>query len=516
MATHVYFLVWCLASAFTSATPLDDYVNAPDANYGWFNTKQTIKTISGATAYVLNVTSQKWLDTSRAAGPDGDIWTHQVIVIIPTKLLYTNVSVAYLTGNCNDNPSLPGPTDEELLLVDTISASLHCVGMIVYQLPNCPIIYPADPLKMKRSEDSMIAFAWSQFFIDKNPEWLPRLPMTKAAMACMRAVQEFTSQQHMAQIESFFVSGASKRGWTTWMVGAVTCPSCPKILGIAPIVPVAPSIMKDMHRMWQAYHGWTFAFQDYYALNLTKMMDSPDFMDLLQIVDPQYYVKSLARIPKLVVVSSDDEFMMMDWTDIWFDAFQGGETHMLIVPDSEHSMATGVFEATATLTAFAGSLMHSIPARPSFTYSRNASDGTLNVMIDTTKPPLGVNPSKVVLHTAMTLQQDRRDFRWVRLASNSSSPCISPDIPLPKPVFGGNCLQPILWTTTKLEVTEGGLYTFTPPPNTPKWMGYYIEVFFPSDIGLKDHLQTSTPGFVWPDTLPFEDCTGEACYGELM
>jgi PhoPQ-activated pathogenicity-related protein len=30
-----------------------------------------------------------------------------------------------------------------------------------------------------------------------------------------------------------------------------------------------------------------------------------------------YYGERLARIPKAVVLSSDDEFMMMDWSNLW-------------------------------------------------------------------------------------------------------------------------------------------------------------------------------------------------------
>lgn len=188
-----------------------------------------------------------------------------------------------------------------------------------------------------------------------------------------------------------------------------------------------------------------------------------------------------------------------------------GETHLLIVPDSEHSMSTGVPEVASALSAFAGSIIHSTPTRPTISFTYDSTTGSVAVQVDSKS-----SPSKVVLHTAKTLQQERRDFRWVRLANNQTGACVLPDVPLPKPVFGGNCLQPIFWTHAHLNVSASGLYEFTPDKNTPKWMGYYIEVFFPSDIGIKEHFQFSTPGFVWPDTLPYSDCTGEACYGYLM
>jgi PhoPQ-activated pathogenicity-related protein len=113
---------------------------------------------------VLNVTSQKWLDTSKAIGPNGALWTHQVIVVVPSKVQHKNMSVAYLTGNCNEAPvGIPGKTDEELLLIDTISHDTGVVGIIVYQLPNCHIVYPSDPSKKGRSEDAMIA--WVRHYI---------------------------------------------------------------------------------------------------------------------------------------------------------------------------------------------------------------------------------------------------------------------------------------------------------------------------------------------------------------
>ena len=47
-----------------------------------------------------------------------------------------------------------------------------------------------------------------------NPEWLPRLPMVKASILAMDTIQNFAKKQLQLQIDSFTVSGASKRGWT--------------------------------------------------------------------------------------------------------------------------------------------------------------------------------------------------------------------------------------------------------------------------------------------------------------
>jgi len=509
-----------LLPALSLATPLDDYVSAPDENYQWHDTNATFKTLLGGKAHVLNVTSQKWLDVTQAHGPDGDLWTHQVLVVVPANVKHTTVSLAYLTGNCNSKPSVPGPTDEELLIVDTTSHDTGTIGIIVYQLPNCPIIYPSDPSQKGRTEDSMIAWAWNEFFStpDHDPRWLPRLPMVKAAMQSMRAAEAFIATLNVGKVGGWLVAGASKRGWTTWMVGAVTCPTCVTIKAIAPLVPIVPALRREIHRMYQAYGGFTFAFKDYQdGLNLTTHIDDPIMGRLLDIVDPINYKQRLARLPVYVVDSSDDEFMMMDWTNIWYDEMKAAlpELHLLIAPNSEHSLATGVPEVVESLGAFVASLAAGEPigGRPNFVHTQSNSTGEIVVKIDP-----GFKPTAVTLRYADTLQDKRRDFRWVRLASPEVGNCTLPDIALPKPIFGANCLVPIVWKTQVLTPSRdtGTYHAVAPAPKKEgHWVAYYIEMKFKTTHA-ETQYHITTPGYVWPPTLPFPDCKGTACIGPLV
>ena len=113
-------------------------------------------------------------------------------------------------------------------------------------------MFTSDPIKLERNEDDILAWAWSEFMEDpeKDPKWLARLPMVKASYQCMKAAQEFMSTNGIADIEGWVVTGASKRGWTTWDVGVTRCSSCVKIIGIAPLVPIVPDIQAEVHRMW--------------------------------------------------------------------------------------------------------------------------------------------------------------------------------------------------------------------------------------------------------------------------
>jgi len=44
---------------------------------------------------------------------------------------------------------------------------------------------------------------------------------------------------------------------------------------------------------------------------------------MLDVIDPIFYEDRLAKIPKLIMVTSDDEFMMFDWTGLYIDQIQG-------------------------------------------------------------------------------------------------------------------------------------------------------------------------------------------------
>jgi len=88
-----------------------------------------------------------------------------------------------------------------------------------------------------------------------------------------------------------------------------------------------------------------------------QWLDDEIFGTLEAFLDPLSYKDRLAKIPKYIVLSSDDEFMMFDWTSKYFDQFKPlGETKLIIAPNSEHSLATGIPDVASS----AGTWMRSI------------------------------------------------------------------------------------------------------------------------------------------------------------
>lgn len=66
----------------------------------------------------------------------------------------------------------------------------------------------------------------------------------------MKAIEQFTVTEKMAEIESWIFIGASKRGWATYLAGAVAhnCTWCSKLSGIIPLVPIMPDMTRVIHR----------------------------------------------------------------------------------------------------------------------------------------------------------------------------------------------------------------------------------------------------------------------------
>ena len=81
-------------------------------------------------------------------------------------------------------------------------------------------------------------------------------------------------------------------------------------------------------------------------------------------------------------------------------------------------------------------------------------------------------------------------------------------------IDGGNCGALSLWKKELLKPDADGSYSIMPPEPKKEghWTGYYIELRFPGDTSfkgkqLKNQFTFSTPGYTWPNTLPFSDCS---------
>ncbi len=124
--TVALLVFFCLQ---TVATPLDDYIAAPDPNYSY----SLANSISGPgyTAKVWEMTSQAWRSPSEV---DRTLWKHWLIVVVPS-ILHHDKSLLYISAGNNGGPA-PSTVDSSLLSAAFLTNS---VVAEIRMIPNQPI-----------------------------------------------------------------------------------------------------------------------------------------------------------------------------------------------------------------------------------------------------------------------------------------------------------------------------------------------------------------------------------------
>lgn len=435
-----------IPASVAGATPLDDYVAAPDPNY----TYSLNSTFSGPgyTVYVYYMASQRW--RTEPTEVDRSLWEHWLSIIVPGTVTHTT-AMLFIDGGSNGGAA---PTSVDSTLAQFATGSNSIVADL-RMIPNQPIKFSdeTDPryVGTGRKEDQLITYAWEKFKVTGDPAWLPRLPMTKAAVRAMDTIQaEYPS------ITNFFVSGGSKRGWTTWTTAVVDA----RVIAIAPLVIDVLNVEPSMQHHFDAYGFWAEAIQDYVDMNCMEWLHTREFRALEAVVDPYSYLDRLL-MPKFIVNGTGDEFFLPDSSQFYFGDLLG-EKHLRYMPNAGHG---GDPAAWYDLFAFYNAILNGTP-RPQFTWT-NQPDGSMQIQTSTP-------PAEVLLWQATN--PAARDFRVVTIGT--------------------------VWTSSPLADQGGGLYIAQVPEPPQGWTAFMVELTFPS--GGPYPFKFTTEVRVVPDVLPFK------------
>ncbi|HEY7058981.1 MAG TPA: PhoPQ-activated pathogenicity-related family protein [Vicinamibacterales bacterium] len=436
------------APARSTQTALDRYVAAPDPSFAWKVLRDV--PLNGATATLLDMTSQRWLTEAEVEQP---LWTHRITVVRPS-VVKSDIALLFVTGGSLDRDPPARPPD---WLVDaaketgTVTAELRLV-------PNQPVVFKDDPEHRPRREDDFIAYTWDHFLRTGDERWPARLPMTKSVVRAMDAVTAFAAspQGGAVSVKRFVVSGASKRGWTTWTTAAVDR----RVIAIAPAVIDLLNIEPSFIHHWQAYGAWSDAVKDYVDRGLMEQIGTPEFHALMRIEEPYEYRDRLT-MPKLILNASGDQFFLPDSSRFYFDDLPG-ENHLRYVPNADHSLDKS--DALESIEAFYAAIVSDAP-RPhvKWTFER---DGSIKVVSKE-------RPSEVKMWEAVN--PSARNFRLDVIGPAYHSTVLTPS-------------GPNTWVA----------HLRAPPKG---WSASFVELTFPS--GGRYPLKVTTAVRVLPDTLPY-------------
>lgn len=443
--------------ATVGRTALDAYVAAEDPAFAWelIGTERG----EGVTSHLLRVTSQKWRDEPEVSHP---IWQHWLRVAVPDELA-TDTPV-FIIGGGSRRAEVPGIRSPRTELMASTSGA---VVARLFNVPNQPLELSQDG--SQRWEDDLIAESWLRFAGSGDPTWVLQLPMVKAASAGMTATQQFLAElDEPIEAESFTAMGASKRGWTSWLVAAVD----DRVTAIVPLVIDTLNMPRTIRHHWGAYGFWAPALGDYAGRQIARWTAQPEFRFLRELVDPYLYRDRLT-MPKYLLNSAGDEYFLPDTTKYYVPELPG-ETRMRFVPNSDHGVGYRP-------DVFAGALAFHLAASegreiPSLDWSAEAvgAEGGQAALRLTVRP--GALPESITLWVATNPKA--RDFRQEEIGD--------------------------VWEPTTLTPDEGGVYTATVAEPEKGFRAALVEVTMPVE-GQELPVIFSTEVFVIPDVLPFRD-----------
>lgn len=416
-------------------TPLDTYVRTPDTAYGY----RIDRTLEGAgyTAHVLQMTSQTWRTSSEV---DKTEWQHWLTIIEPDTVS-TDTAMLFISGG-NTSSGAPSLSEGELQSLATMAVESQSVVAQLKQVPNEPLTFAEE--SFSRTEDAIIAYSFAKYLETGDETWPALFPMVKSAVRAMDTVQSFhaakSGPEKSVSIERFVVSGASKRGWTTWLTAATDT----RVTGIVPMVFDVLNMADQMAHQFDTYGYYSEAVYDYVAMNIFDRFDTPEGQTLLRMVDPYEYRDRLT-MPKLLINSTGDEFFLPDSAQFYFQDLPG-ENHLAYLPNTSHSLADEQ-AVVATFLPWYRALVDGLDT-PGFSWTIVEGEG--RIIVETDETPLEVN-----LWTSVSLN---RDFRL--------HPTLNPEMPG--------------WFMTSVPSSGSNRYAAQAPSSDTGWTAFFVQVKYSS------------------------------------
>lgn len=370
-------------SLITPENALESYLNNGDNTYKW-NLIDSLST-DKVTTYNILLTSQKWQDI---------IWVHQLTIFVPVENNYDGALLFITGGSVKDGaPRWKKPTDQLNIYFSGMAIKNKATVAIISQVPN-------QPLYNGLTEDALISKTLHDFKNDKDYSKPLLFPMVKSAVKAMNAVQEFMSRNKHHDITRFVVSGASKRGWTTWLTSAMDS----RVVALGPMVIDVLNMPKSLNYQIAAYGKYSDQIEDYVKLGILDDIRTETGNALVTMIDPYSYRKMLDK-PKMLFMGTNDEYWVVDNVKNYINDIPGINL-IHYVPNAGHNLGGGAssFEA---LSAFFGITLNK-SAYPTDKWKASVKKKKVRISMEASKDIL----KGVKVWFANSTDKDFRNEKW--------------------------------------------------------------------------------------------------------
>ena len=390
LACVLSFHAWSDEGQTEPAGELIEYVKRSDESFHWREVSSGRAGQAEFVEYIL--TSQTWQDTP---------WKHQLFILRPSNMSAdVRHGLLFIHGGRwkpeldTDRRSTQLPREAPYFV--RLAESIRAPVAVLRQVPFQPMF--------DRREDALIAYTFEQYLKTGESDWPLLLPMVKSAVRAMDAVQRITAERWNVSIDSFTVSGASKRGWTSWLTAAVDH----RVMAVAPMVIDVLNMSAQMDHQRATWGELSDEIRDYAALDLPTQLKTPRGQQLLSIVDPFSYRAQLTK-PKLILLSTNDRYWPLDALRLYWSELPSPK-HVLYVPNQGHGLRD-VNRVVGGLSAVHRYAAEGKPL-PASKWSFATKPKTLAISVTSERAP-----KRVRVWTANSATRDFREARW------SSRPC---------------------------------------------------------------------------------------------
>ncbi|HZN34886.1 MAG TPA: PhoPQ-activated protein PqaA family protein [Pirellulaceae bacterium] len=367
---------------------LAEYVAAKDDSYRWV--KRSEGSVLTCKYIELTLTSQTWR---------GIVWKHQLFVVKPGRVNPEAKHATLFIAGGSWRDELADPKTQIKLPGEALALAAVAEGL---QTPVAILLHvPQQPLFGGKREDEIISLTFREYLKTGEADWPLLEPMVKSAVRAMDATQESLKQEWGLEVERFTITGASKRGWTTWLTAAAD----DRVVAIAPMV-INMLNMSPHSKLQKASFGGQASEQIDEYKGLDDYMDTPRGVALRKIVDPWEY-RSRLELPKLVILGTNDRYWPLDASNLYWNDLVG-EKYLLWVPNAGHDLK----ERARVVAGLAALNRRIISGQPLPKIDWKYASGSGGVRLSVTSD---VKPSRVRIWTAKARARDFRESLWTAI-----------------------------------------------------------------------------------------------------